>query len=96
MATAMIKQENPWDVSNIDEFLYYCCPECDTKQKTKSDFITHAIDAHGQLFIEDAAQSHEQAKIVPLYLDNFFHILVEIDRAWVMIISSLALCSTLI
>ena len=63
-----IKHENPWGVSNIEEFLYYCCPECDTKQKTKSDFITHAIDAHGQLFIEDAAQNHEQAKIVPLYL----------------------------
>ena len=63
-----IKHENPWAVLNIEEFLYYCCPECDTKQKTKSDFITDAIDAHGQLFIEDAAQSDEQAKIVPLYL----------------------------
>ena len=37
---------NPWKVENIDQFLYYCCPECDTKQKTKSDFIIHAIDAH--------------------------------------------------
>ena len=37
---------NPWKVENIDQFLYYCCPECDIKQKTKSDFIIHAIDAH--------------------------------------------------
>ena len=37
---------NPWKVENIDQFLNYCCPECDTKQKTKSDFIVHAIDAH--------------------------------------------------
>jgi len=37
---------NPWKVENIDQFLNYCCPECDIKQKTKSDFIIHAIDAH--------------------------------------------------
>ena len=37
---------NPWKVENIDQFLNYCCPECDTKQKTKSDFIVHAIDTH--------------------------------------------------
>ena len=37
---------NPWKVESIDQFLYYCCPECDIKQKTKSDFIIHAIDAH--------------------------------------------------
>ena len=37
---------NPWKVEDIDQFLNYCCPECDTKQKTKSDFIIHAIDSH--------------------------------------------------
>ena len=37
---------NPWMVESIDQFLNYCCPECDTKQKSKSEFITHAIDAH--------------------------------------------------
>ena len=40
------KTFNPWKVESIDEFLNYCCPECDTKQKTKADFIVHAIDAH--------------------------------------------------
>ena len=37
---------NPWMVESIDQFLNYCCPECDTKQKTKSGFMIHAIDAH--------------------------------------------------
>ena len=37
---------NPWKVDNLDQFLNYCCPECDTKQKSKADFIVHAIDAH--------------------------------------------------
>ena len=37
---------NPWKVEDIDQFLNYCCPECDAKQKTKSEFIIHAIDVH--------------------------------------------------
>ena len=37
---------NPWKVDNLDQFLNYCCPECDSKQKSKADFIIHAIDAH--------------------------------------------------
>ena len=41
-----IEMFNPWKVDNLDQFLNYCCPECDTKQKTKADFIVHAIDAH--------------------------------------------------
>ena len=24
---------NPWDVPNLEEFLYYCCPECNHKIK---------------------------------------------------------------
>ena len=44
-----IKQEsseNPWDVTTITDFLYYCCPECDTKTKTSEIFIDHAVNAH--------------------------------------------------
>ena len=37
---------NPWNVEDIDQFLNYCCPECDAKQKTKSEFIVHAIYVH--------------------------------------------------
>ena len=39
-------QENPWLVRSIDEFLYYCCPECDTKDQSKDLFIKHALDKH--------------------------------------------------
>ena len=24
---------NPWEVPNLEEFLFYCCPECDHKIK---------------------------------------------------------------
>ena len=37
---------NPWLVSNLDEFLFFCCPECDNKSRTKSAFISHALVDH--------------------------------------------------
>ena len=26
---------NPWLVSNVEEFLYFCCPECEEREKSK-------------------------------------------------------------
>ena len=46
MAKEMVKQENPWDVPNIQEFLYYNCPECDTRVKDSEVFVQHALDNH--------------------------------------------------
>jgi hypothetical protein len=37
---------NPWEVENLDEYLNYCCPECDHKSKTKGLFINHAFSSH--------------------------------------------------
>ena len=37
---------NPWDVKSLDDFLFYCCPECDHKSITKSVFIKHAVNNH--------------------------------------------------
>ena len=36
----------PWNVSTIEEFLYYCCPECDWKTKNHETFLKHAITSH--------------------------------------------------
>ena len=49
-----IKQEswNPWDVTSIFEFNYFCCPECDFRirsdfnTETKQDFVNHASSEH--------------------------------------------------
>ena len=38
--------ENPWNVKNLDEFLYFWCPECDTRDKSKVMFVKHALDNH--------------------------------------------------
>ena len=40
------EKHNPWDVSNLEEFLYYSCPECDCKNKDKEDFVNHAVISH--------------------------------------------------
>ncbi len=37
---------NPWLVTTLDQFLQYCCPECDDKSKSKESFVNHAILHH--------------------------------------------------
>ena len=39
---------NPWAVGSLDDFLHYCCPECDNKSQTKELFINHALINHPQ------------------------------------------------
>ena len=36
----------PWGAESIEEFLFYCCPECDEKYKDCQNFIDHAMHAH--------------------------------------------------
>ena len=35
-----------WSVSTLEEFLQFCCPECDVKEKSKDRFINHALIFH--------------------------------------------------
>ena len=41
---------NPWVVNSLEEFLYYCCPECDLTRETiyqsKEVFFQHAMQHH--------------------------------------------------
>ena len=38
---------NPWAaVAQLEEFLAFCCPECDVQRKDRESFIRHAIDKH--------------------------------------------------
>ena len=38
--------ENPWEVSSLFKFAYFCCPECDLKVHKKQDFVNHAFEMH--------------------------------------------------
>ena len=37
---------NPWLVQSFDEFLFYCCPECNYKCQLHEEFNSHAVTAH--------------------------------------------------
>ena len=39
---------NPWYVPSIEEFQFFCCPECDAKVKDSQVFINHALTLHEQ------------------------------------------------
>ena len=37
---------DPWDIEKLDELLFYCCPECNEKEKSKEAFLNHATTKH--------------------------------------------------
>ena len=57
---------DPWEVESVEDFLYYCCPECPEKFQAKNDFKIHAMEnherAHGLFFdgLEEARAAAEE------------------------------------
>ena len=51
---------NPWEVSDVTAFLYYCCPECDDRIAFEDAFIQHAILHHERV-----------SKAALLYVNSF-------------------------
>ena len=41
-----MENNNPWNVQDLNVFLFYWCPECEEKSATKPIFIHHALSAH--------------------------------------------------
>ena len=42
----MDEKANPWYVTNLDEFMYFCCPECDERNHYRDSFLEHALKHH--------------------------------------------------
>ena len=65
---------NPWDVKSLEDFLYYCCPSCPSKNMNKTDFINHALTSHpqSQSFIEFLENNTSNTAIVKTeeYVEN--------------------------
>ena len=38
--------KNPWLVENVDDFNFWCCPECAYKSKDRTVFKSHAVENH--------------------------------------------------
>ena len=57
---------NPWTVTSLDDFLFYCCPECDNRSVTKSEFVQHAMKNHprSQNLIDSLEDNQELPKSV--------------------------------
>ena len=37
---------NPWANKHLEDFLYFCCPECNLKDQSKESFLRHALEKH--------------------------------------------------
>ena len=56
--------QNPWlAVATLDEFLYYCCPECELKTKDHNHFYNHAMQIHEKAKVAfDMEQAEDKVK----------------------------------
>ena len=43
-----------WNVESLEDFLYYVCPECDEKNQSRDNFVSHALNQHpaSKIYIE--------------------------------------------
>ena len=42
----VVSLKNPWAVDSLDNFTFYCCPECNIRSQNKQEFINHAFSKH--------------------------------------------------
>ena len=68
-------QMNPWDVENLQDFYFLCCPECVYRTKEENEFTTHCVNLHPnsmRFFSKDSNVKNEPSE--PLdsmdYFDN--------------------------
>ena len=38
--------QSPWIVESLEDFLHYCCPECNDRNQSRDSFIQHALSNH--------------------------------------------------
>ena len=82
---------NPWAVPTLEEFLFYCCPECDVKVKANDQFLDHALKVHKlaqsvwsghkedqMLTIENIKESEASDNLKQIYSDNH-NLVIEIE-----------------
>ena len=52
---------NPWNVTSIEEFHFYNCPECNVKYQDKEQFVGHAVLKHPKAiqYIKSITQENE-------------------------------------
>ena len=64
------KDSSPWCVNNLDEFIYYCCPECDKRNKSKDSFLKHSLEEHPEARKHLEIFAVKEEVIIEQNLDN--------------------------
>ena len=41
-----VDAENPWSAKSLEDYIFYCCPECSYKTKINDTFLEHAFVKH--------------------------------------------------
>ena len=84
--------QNPWSEKKWEEFLYFCCPECNEKSQSKENFINHALSKHPMskacletsIHFEVKNEEREKEEItrreVAIKSSNTFNVLSRIKR----------------
>ena len=62
----MMGMQSPWAINNLEELLYYCCPECDVRDQSEEQFIQHAFENHPE------AKNYLLPFKVKLESDNYY------------------------
>jgi hypothetical protein len=64
---------NPWQVQSINDFSFYCCPECVYRSRGDTDFEAHAVLTHPQakLLFKNVSSSEPEESV------NNFHVKIE-------------------
>ena len=74
--------EDPWNVDTLEEFLYYCCPECkDERIQNKADFIKHALEEHPKSK-DSVTKIIRVKKEIPTELKNFETFFSMLINSW--------------
>merc|ERR1711860_16842 len=55
----------PWGAKSIEEFLFYCCPECDEKYKDCQNFVDHAMQTHDSAKVSTLEASNIEMEDIP-------------------------------
>ena len=68
---------NPWEVHSIDDFNYFCCPECVFRSKEDISFQAHALQNHelSKTFFNNVEQGYLLRGHSTTTLANSYHIL---------------------
>ncbi len=48
---------NPWNFSTLEDFLFYCCPECPHKCRSSISFTKHAVKHHPKVIINENSRA---------------------------------------